>query len=327
MPDPKFPMTKASELPTYQNGFGTRFFVDEKKQGTADSAVQRWNPKRPTIVIDDLTSASGADLKTTELGPWIQEALKIATADLRIKFPQFGQKIKLRSESPSLQADIEFDIHVDGVHSGINFKVVDDDSGEIRQISMKIAQSTLIKQITSMLKGFADLGLIQNPEKSLKESIQMMTIHELGHALGLRHNFEGYGMYQNWGNDLQSAMSYALLGIPIDFLTDRIEFKPHDILSLKILYADVTASVLESRQQFIQEIRAYPMSPDDFRHMTETEFSSDLPKDLERHLQKALRYLEQANNPYLSNFKASDPLWRQKIAAIYQTAYQIDLDF
>jgi hypothetical protein len=314
--DLNFPVIRKSEFTTEKNGFGTRFFSDETKTIEQDGSIQRWNPKRTSIVIDDTEFASGNDLQSSDLGRMTKESLKVAAADLRVKFPEFGRKIKLRSETPGSKPDIAFNINEQHEKSEVPTKLVDNDSGELKHARVSILDEAKIHESLRMLTGFAELGLIPDAKKSFKEAFEMMVIHALGHALGLRHNFSGYGMYQNWGNDLQAAMSYALLGIPVDFLTDRLEFKPHDILSLKILYADVTPELAESRPKLIDEILSYRLSEDDL---------PDHKGGIQEHLANAIKYLEGTNNPNLLKFRETDPDWKEKIKAVYKTAYGIPL--
>ena len=317
--DPQYPALTEGVLKTERDGKGTRFFKDYASTDLTKINIQRWNPNRPRIVINDTTESSGKPLKTTEQGRWVQEAIKIAVADLRMKVPPFGKKIALTSEQPRLSPDIAFFLGDAKGNAGLAMTLLDNKNGEIRQARIGIGEESKIMGRFKMLEGFAKFGMIEDPQRSFRDSFLVMVMHELGHTLGLRHNFDGYGMTGNWGNDLQSVMSYAMIGMPIEFVSDKIEWKPHDLLSLQILYSEVSGSDSRHRQTLIDEILKFPLSPDEM-------MSENLFGGLQEHLGKAIKYLETTNNPKVTKFRQGNTDWKNKIKAIYKEAYDVNLE-
>ncbi len=314
--DPKYPTLKNSSITTERSGFGTRYFRDYVAMQPDHTPIQRWNPLRSRIVIDDLHDSFGKPLAEFNQGPWVQEALKIATADLRIKFPALGKKIILTSEQPRLQPDIAFAMGDAMGGAGIALMLLDDNNGEIRQARIGLGEESNLTGRIKMIDGFHKLGLIDDPRKSFRDSYLFTVLHELGHTLGLRHNFSGYGMNQNWGNDLQAVMSYAMIGFPIEFVSDKVEWKPHDVLSLKILYAD--ASVSENRASLISEILRFPLSQDEF-------FSENI-FDFSGHFKTSMKFLESTNHPKFAKFRTESTDWKTKIKQVYKDAYDVDVE-
>jgi len=312
------PITSAA-LGSEQNGFGTRYFKDYSSGNPDKSSIQRWNPLRERLVIDDTNDSSGKALSTTEYGRWIKEGLKIATADLRMKFPPLGNKIALTSEQPRLQPDIAFSLGDAMGAAGIAMTLLDDKNGEIRQARIGIGGESNLSGRIKMIDGFYKLGMLDDPKRSYRESFLTMVIHELGHTLGLRHNFAGYGLNNNWGNDLQAVMSYAMIGFPIEFVSEKVEWKPHDILSLKILYADLAGNSSGNRGALISEILKYPLSTDEM-------LSNNPFGDFAGHFTRALKYLETMNHPKMVRFRETNPDWKAKIKSVYKDAYDADLE-
>jgi len=316
--DSKYPSLKMTSLITEREGFGTRYFRDYASFNTESIVLQRWNPLRARIVIDDVKNIDGKALGNSEYGNWIQEALKIATADLRMKLPSLGKKIILTSEQPRLQPDIAFSLGDAMGAAGMAMMLLDDKNGEIRQARIGIGGESNLNGRIQMIDGFHKLGLIDDPKKSFRDSFLIMVTHELGHTLGLRHNFAGYGLNKNWGNDLQSVMSYAMIGFPMEFISEKVEWKPHDILSLKILYSELGGEDQRSRQDLIAEVLKYPLSQDEM-------LSENLFGDFAGHFVTALKYLEVTNHPKMAQFRETNPDWKSKIKAIYKDAYDVEL--
>lgn len=314
--DANYPVITERDIPSEVPGHGTRFFKGELTKEGDPKPLQRWNPYRQRIVIDDSKDKSGLDLTRSQYGQWIQEALKIGVADLRIKLPAFGKKIVLVSEQPLLEPDIAFSVtestSIDDLAATL---VIDSTKGEIKKSRIKLGEEALLYGRFKMLEEFTKLGLIDDAKTSYRDAVQLMILHELGHALGLRHNFAGYGMRGNWGNDLQSVMSFATMGLPPDFLTDKIEWKPHDIVSLKILYAELFSTNSQGIQSLITEVLQYPLSRDD----------SPIEHSSPEHFRRALDYLATTNHPKVAGFRSAEPEWQQRIKAIYKQAYDVDL--
>ena len=315
--DAKYESIAASTLDTDRDGKGTRYGTCSN-QNSADVPVIRWSPHRDKIVVDDVQDFAGGSLNISDEGRWLQEGLKIAAADMRLKVPGLGRKLVLRSEQPTLSGDISFATSETGKTSPLTINVRDNDKGEIRQTFLPIGAESNIKGMPMMLKGFEALGLIEHAEKSYKDAYLITVLHDLGHALGLRHNLSGYGTNNNWGNDLEAVMSFPMAGIPMDFLTDKVEWKPHDILSLKILYADLSPDVLREKDALVKEVLQYPLSG--------TEDDNVRPKKLiDRQLAAAINYLEVTNNPRITLFRTEHADWRAQIKSIYANAYGVEL--
>lgn len=317
--DPKYPALKVGSIKTEADGHGTRYFRDYASMEPESTFIQRWNPLRNRIVIDDMNDSFGKPLSQFKQGPWVQEALKIATADLRIKFPELGKKIALTSEQPRLQPDIAFAMGDAMGNAGIALMLLDDKNGELRQARIGLGEESNLNGRVKMIDGFHKLGLIEDPKRSFKDSYLFTVLHELGHTLGLRHNFAGYGMNKNWGNDLQAVMSYAMIGFPIEFVSDKIEWKPHDILSLKILYADTPGAGSQNRGAWIQEILRFPLSQDEF-------FNENPFGEFPEHLKAAIRFLENTNHPKVVKFRDNTPDWKSRVRTVYKEAYDVDLE-
>ena len=315
--DTKYQSIAISDLETTHDGKGTRYgFCDNQNQ--EDPPVVRWSPRRDKIVVDDVRDYAGGSFNNSDEGRWLQEGLKIAAADLRLKLPSLGKKFILRSEQPTLTGDISFAVSATEKTSPLSVQVRDNIKGEIRQVCLPIGSESNIRGMPAMLKGFEALGLIDHAEKSYKDAYLITVLHDLGHAMGLHHNLSGYGLNQNWGNDLDAVMSLPMPGIPMDFLTDKVEWKPHDILSLKILYADLSSDIFREKDKLIKEVLQYPLS-------TAEDDSFRPSRLIDRQLVVALNYLEVTNNPRMTAFRTEHPDWKAQIKSIYSNAYGIEL--
>jgi hypothetical protein len=297
--------------PTEQGNHGTRYQKDYAAKNSDEAPVYRWRPKNKSIVIDDQQDTLGRSLSDSEEGRLLQEGLKIATADLRIKFAALGNTIQLRSEKPALTANVVFALEDT---SGADLLMIDDATGEIGKARLKIGKKSLRFGQLKMLEEFEKLGLIENKQHSEKDAFLSMVMCDFGEILGLRANYAGYGMINNWGNDLQSMMSFASIAVPMELLSDRVEWKDHDLLSLEILYADLSPDLLATRENLIQKVLAFPLSPDE-------SIPGNRPNASNLPFEAAIRYLGKSSHPRLVRFRETDSDWRNKIAAIYQNVY------
>ena len=306
-----------SSLVTEDGDFGTRFQKDYSVKKLKESPIYHWNPLRAPIVIDDLDDTSGEPFATTEHGKWLQEGLKIATADLRTKFPSFGSRIALRSERPGMTGTIVFAIGDRDDSTGSELVQLDDTSGELHQARIIIGKRYQYFGHTRMIQGFADTGLVENVEHAVKESFLTMVISELGGALGLRPNFKGYGVAGNWGNDLQSVMSFVEMAMPMEFLADRLEWKEHDILSFKILYANIDSEIRVDQAELVSKVMKFSLSGDEM-------LVQNRAAGRGQPFVQALYFLEHTTQPQMVRFRSEHADWKAKIANIYLEAYGVD---
>ncbi len=318
-----FPQAQSSSnhLPSHsepmvtENGtFGTRFQKDYSAPDLNATPNYHWNPRTTPIVIDDLDNTFGQPFANSEQGQWIQEAIKIATADLRIKFPALGSRIALRSEKPALTGTIAFGLDDRNESEGTELIMLDDKTGELRQVRIILGKRYQYFGHPKMLAGFAENGLLENVQHAVKESFLTMGISEVGGALGLRPNYSGYGAANNWGNDLQSVMSFVEMALPMEFLTDRLEWKEHDILSFKILYANLDSETKSTQAQLLAKAMTLSLSSDEMLIQNRTGRQS-------RPFQQALLFLETTTQPQVAHFRAQHPDWKEKMASIYLEAY------
>lgn len=241
----------------------------------------------------------------------------MAAADLRLKFPVLGSRIALRSEKPDMTGTIAFAIAAPDDESGSELVQLDDTTGEIYQTRIILGKRYQYFGQPKMIQGFADNGLLENVEHAVKESFLTMVIREIGLALGLRPNFKGYGVAGNWGNDLQSVMSFVEMAMPIEFLTDRLEWKDHDILSFKILYGNLDAETRAAQAELVSKVMTFSLSGDDM-------LAQNRAAEYVQPFVQALHFLEQTTQPQMLRFRAEHSDWKKKMADIYLEAYGQD---
>ncbi len=304
-------------LVTENGDFGTRFQKDYNATDLNSAPLYHWNPQRAPIVIDDMDSIMGKSLSNTEHGQWLKEGIKIATADLRNKFPAFGNRIYLRSEKPLLTPTIAFSVEDSDENSGTDFLMFDDKTGEMQQAQIIIGHRYNSFGHARMLERFAENGLLDNTTRAIKETFLTMVMSQLGGALGLRPNYAGYGAQNNWGNDLQSVMSFAELAIPMEFLTDKIEWKDHDILSLKILYSRIDSETNSTRAETIAKVMSFSLGGDEL--LIQNRVTAQWQPFL-----RALTFFETTIHPQVARFRSANPDWKSKIENIYLEVYGME---
>ena len=265
----------------------------------------QWDIASSHLVIDDIHDAYGIPLSRRPQGTWISESMRVAAADLRLKLPKLGQRIRLKSEGSPESPQIQFRWQERDGEVLPDFKIVNDRSGQVKRAVLSLMPPDENDALRKISLWFKQRGLIDNGDLALKESFQLMALESLGKALGLRYTLAGYGLYNNWGNDLQTIMSFGHSGMPSEYLTDKIEFKEADITSLSHLFMGEAG---DGRSAEASEAALYP------------------ERQQPIHLMTALAYLSATNHPKIKSFRDSAPDWKRLIQELYMSSYGIYLD-
>jgi hypothetical protein len=279
---------------------------------SSNGQSETWDINSEPLVIDDITDASGVSHNQKEYGHWLQEALRIGLAELRIKAPQIGKHIKLKSEGASESPKILFSWqetraqHIPTIH-------IYNETTKLRLKSIVSIESPSASNTFSiLLNGLSKFQLIENPEASIKESFQLSVLQKLGEAFGLKYKTSGYGLHNNWGNDLQTVMSFGSTGVPTEFLTDKIEYKQQDIAGIHEAFGQTFSEESDTIES--------DLAPDYETPSLHPETQTIL------HLRQALLYLAITKHPKMKQFRESNDNWREKITELYFEIYGIRVE-
>ena len=302
-------------------GFGTAFF----HTGLANPDIQtphiiKWDLSAPNarIVIEDRIPEVSAEMQET-----VRSALLAALASLK-SFEPLAKRIVLASQAGKINESdykislslgkMPFTFPTDPITggasqvlaAGLADGVFQRKSGQRLGAKIIINQqddfrSTLLKRY----QGMVSKGLSQSAEAEFKALIKFTVVHELGHALGLAHNFAGYNLDSNGQYiSIFSIMSYPALFIPPSIATHHgFGFGSHDINSLKYLYADLTEDPAKTRAEALKILKTLP-------------FETDIPagnapinplRQSFDHLKKALEFYGKSNLKIMQNFRQKHP--------------------
>lgn len=266
--------------------------VSEMLGARAKSKILRFDLRgERKIYVEDRFDFERLPLKGSEIGRTIQRGLKIAVASLRKDFPELGNRIVLQSElsreNPSSQIVFRI-VPTNRKEDGEATQLFDDETGEkvFNLISINIP-SARPKDI-----GLKDLGLIADLSKQLQEVSIYVVLHEFGHALGLAHNFAGYGFDKNGKPRFNAIMSYMHY-VPIDLTIGTVSaYLDYDILALRYLYADQLFS--DGNLVRKQALAALQKMPFESHSVFE-------PIHGERHLDQAIDFIMTIHHPIVDS--------------------------
>jgi len=181
--------------------------------------------------------------------------------------------------------------------------IFDDESGEMKMgfIAVENESSEAMGDTRSERnKLFVENSLLTQQEASddLEAERIESVIHELGHVLGLRHNFSGYRLDTAGRPDPYSVMGYNHL-VPIKYYFDKVQgFLKEDLLSFQYLYADNLGNDAQQlRQTAARELASHSFQSDEV---------SDRAKDIgDFHYCQAVDFLMSSGHPDLIAFRKS----------------------
>lgn len=304
-----------TEIKKDKGDYGTRYFPIDAIDFSSPEApkfvrsIQKWNLTKG-IVIDDVLDLDGKKLADHEYGTLYVHGIRRAVASLKESFPKLGDRISLKTQSPEREVNLALRISRDQTTTGLANMLVEDSTGEILQAAVNIDGAKLRKSQNKM-KLLKEVGLSLDSEQDFALLVDYLVMHEIGHALGLRHNFEGFSNDASGKPRVDALMSYPFFALPPSlFSIDKMDYRDHDILSLKYLYSDSFEEPEAKRSEILKSLFDYRLSKDDMVGFPS--FNSQV------HLQRTFTLLEESSHDLIVGFR-KNPEWREKIKVILET--------